>query len=88
MKYPKIPKSLEVGPHELKVLVGHIEDAGQFSFGDLEIRINSGLKPSAKWETLAHEMVEAANLVYELGLPHRSIQILGAAFAQMIKTAK
>jgi hypothetical protein len=88
MKFPHIPKSLTVGPHEIAVVRGPLEDAGQFSFGDLEIRINDGLKPSAQFETLTHEIFEAINLVYELGLPHRSIQILGAAMAQVIKSAK
>lgn len=88
MKSPKIPKVLQVGPHELRVVKGPIEDAGEYSFQDLEIRINSGLKPSAQYEVLMHEIAEAANHIYELNLPHRTIQILGAAFAQALLRAR
>lgn len=83
-----IPKRIEVGPHVLYVKIEPLENAGEYSFQDLEIRIQSFLKDSAQKETFWHEIAEAANHIYELNLPHRTIQILGAVIAQVMKSAK
>lgn len=87
MKFP-IPKTVEIGPHEISVSVTTIDEAGEFSPAELSIRINENLKPSVQLEVFAHEVAEAANWCYELNLPHRTIQILGAVYSQAIKSAR
>lgn len=88
MKF-KIPKEVDIGPHTIPVKIQHLDDnAGEYHFGDMEIRISDGMKETAQHETYWHEIVEAVNHIYELGLPHRSIQILGAGIAQAIKSSR
>lgn len=87
MKF-RIPKQIEVGPHEIAIKKCPLDNAGEYEFQTLEIRINKSLCDSAQKETFFHEVMEASNHIYELGLPHRTIQILGAAIAQVIKSAK
>lgn len=86
---PKIPKSVEVGPHKIKVILdSSIDEYGHFVYNDLIIRVHPKLAASVQEETFWHEVVEAINIVHELKLPHRTIQILGAAFLHAAKTAK
>lgn len=89
MKLPTSFKSTTCGPHTLVIKTKPLDNiAGEYSFQDLQIRINSSLLTSAQQETLFHEMVEAANHIYELNLSHNKIQILGAAMLQMVKALR
>jgi hypothetical protein len=63
---------------------------GECEFHDDEsmvIRIDPDLKDHAFIEVLFHEMIEAANGVFDLELPHPTIQTLGVAMAQCFPKA-
>ena len=86
----KLPKTITVGPHEYTVRsLEHLGDNfGECHYESLEILISAQSAPSVQEETLWHEVVEAMNHTYEMNLPHRTIQVLGAAFYQALKSAK
>lgn len=86
----KLPKQVEIGGHLIKVtevtgLASRHGECGSFQLSSLTIEIDKGLPDTLKEETLWHEIVEAINAIYELELPHRSIQILGVGIHQSSK---
>jgi hypothetical protein len=91
MKF-RIPKTIEVGPMTITVEFDDQisdEEYGEFRYDLARIAIDAKLRGKEQaLETFCHEFLEAANMVHEYNLPHRTIQSLGAAMAQMIKSAK
>lgn len=86
----KIPTIFDVG--SMTVTVVHSDEMddnfGEFKYSKAQVSLAEGLCPDLLLETFFHEAVEAANLIYELELPHAKIQILGAAIAQVIKSSR
>ena len=88
MKF-RIPKQYETGPHTITVQRCPLANAvGEFEPMALEERITPGIAEALAVETHIHEVIECANWLYELNLPHRTIQTLGAAIAQALKTGR
>jgi hypothetical protein len=61
-----LPKSIVIGGRKVRLqIVADLEDHGQFIYDDLLIRIDKDLlrKPREFYETLRHEVVEAALLI-------------------------
>lgn len=88
-----IPKQVIIGGHVISVrevpnLTGRHGECGSFQLTSLAIEIDDKLPASLKEETLMHEVIEAINAIYELELPHRSIQILGVALHQVQKNRR
>jgi hypothetical protein len=52
--------------------------------GDYDIRVSPHLKDPAFVEVTIHELIEAINMIYDLELPHSSIQTLGVALGQLM----
>lgn len=76
----KLPKFVYIGPHKIAVVADNtINEFGNFNYNELMIRIHPGAAIGVQMETLCHEIIEGVNIVYEMKLPHRTIQQLGAA---------
>lgn len=86
----KLPKSVRVGPHELTVIEtgAAMAEYGHFDYDDLAIRIRNNVSIGVQYETFWHEVVEGLNAVYELKLPHRTIQVIGASIYQALASIK
>jgi len=90
MKIPK--KWCRIGGHKIKVSYDktRCEDndaAGLFTRrGD--IILNPDQSKSQAEETFIHEAIEAANEMYELGLDHHRITVLGVAIHQALTDCK
>lgn len=83
-----IPPYVEIGGHHIPVEIGPCDsDAiGEFyHYKKWKIVIEGDMDVALTEETLIHEIIEVANHIYELNLPHRTIQTLGAAIHQGLK---
>ncbi len=58
---------------------------GEISFMQQKITIDSGIKPDKQEETLIHEIVEAINSSYAIGLEHDKLTVLAYALHQVLK---
>lgn len=77
--------TFDLGPYHIKVYRDDIEDFGEYSEADQEIRLNHNIaSQEALADTVIHECVEAVNAVYGLELGHPAIQTLGAGLSQML----
>ena len=84
----KLPKAINIGPHRIpikrvKSLHTTAEAYGLFDPNTMEILIDAGTTDSHQLEVLFHEIIEAANTMYEMGLDHRNIQTIGVVLAQV-----
>ena len=88
-----IPKKIKIGAKKYDVVRGdHMKDRGNTSpasvnFYDLKIWVSEKANDFNS-ECFMHEVVEAINYQYELGLPHNKITILGEVLYQIIKENK
>jgi hypothetical protein len=84
----KLPKHVQIGPHKIPVkrtksLHTTADAFGLFDPNTMEIQIDAGTTDSHQLEVLMHEIIEAANTMYEMGLEHRNIQTIGVVLAQV-----
>jgi hypothetical protein len=52
--------------------------------GDYKIIISDGLNDERFAEVTLHELIEAANMIYDLEMTHTQIQTLGVALAEVL----
>lgn len=72
-----------------RILKNREECWGMFrttSSGRHFIDIRANMAPTHAWETFLHELVEAANSIYELNLPHPKIATLSVCITQALLT--
>ena len=86
----KIPNKIQIGCYEYDVEMdknlGRNESVyGNFSQMELKIRIDSRSPEQQSEQTFIHEAIEAIDYVYNLGLPHHKIHILGITITDLIK---
>ena len=91
----QIPDTLKIGGHNYTVKSNPTcaMDDGSVSMGrhcgsQEIIEINPNYSPSAQANTLLHEIIEAVNWSYELGLEHNQITALDCALFQILKDNK
>jgi len=90
----RIPSSVTIGVHRFKVREGTEDETtahGRMGFFDCkkgEIVIAPGFPKPAQFETYIHELVEAVNWVYDLNLPHPTIQDLAIGMANAYVSGK
>lgn len=68
-------KEIKIAGYRVKILIdkklmGNEARLGEYSPFEQRIKIASGLTKQQKDETLIHEILEAINDIYELGLDH------------------
>lgn len=85
-----LPKKIQVAGHAIRVerpknLKAVNSEYGYFDPDTLTIYIDAGLEGDHEGELLFHELIEAANILFELSLPHQTIQILGVLLHQIAK---
>jgi hypothetical protein len=68
----------EVPPEELD------DDYGKFEPVKLRIKLRAGLSPSLAWTTLVHELIEALDEFYQLGLGETQIDVLAQGLVQAL----
>ena len=88
-----IPVSVKVGALIYQVrqesgLFGRHSKFGQHDFFRQEILLDADLPDRAKQSSLVHEIIEAINYNYELGLEHNKITTLETALYQILSDNK
>ncbi len=88
----KIPKEIRIGNYTIPIGFEDKETMttllGQFvpiyEKHSPRIRIRKGMGIQAEFETFIHEVIEGVESIYDIGLNHSQIQILGVALAQAL----
>jgi len=86
----RIPESVKIGGYMVTVrecegLYSDHEAIGQFVPRLQEIQMDPGLTQQQAEEVFIHEVLEAVNYFYKLGLKHSYIATLGVLLHQVIK---
>lgn len=86
----KLPKTLKVGGHTIKVTVYPLPDGvdGEFSTETNEIRISDRLAPSQIGATLLHEIMHAMNSEFDKDLEHIILESLSQQLYQVLHDNK
>lgn len=86
----KIPKSLKIGGHTIKVSVVPLPDGtdGEFSTATNEIRIADNLAESQAEVTLLHEIMHAINAQFDKDLEHIILESLSQQLYQVLHDNK
>ena len=85
-----VPAVVQVGGHNIGIFIDAQTDikliseqaVGLYLPVQKAIAIRTDLTEGSRGETYFHELMEAINDIYELGLKHRTIQTIGAALHQ------
>ena len=82
--------SVKVGGHQIEVIVRDAESVGSRDAGLANLRLNkiwvdARQNKSQREATLIHEIIEAINYHYELGLEHHKICTLETSIYQVLK---
>lgn len=84
----EIPDYLQIGGHSISVEitdgVWEHEASGLYFPATKEIKIEERIDREAQEEVFIHEVIEAINSIYDLGVPHPVIQTLGIAIHQAL----
>lgn len=85
----RIPKQVRVGAQTYSVeFDASIRDngvQGECNFRQLAIRLLDDRPPTRVQETFLHELIEALNYEYQVGLRHKQIADLGMAMYQVLR---
>ena len=88
----EIPKILKIGGHDYNIILNPIcrtDNAimccGMHKGAQELIEINPNYPPGTQASTLLHEIIEAINWTYEVGLEHRQISMLEETLYQVFK---
>jgi hypothetical protein len=91
----EIPETIKIGAHVFTVeMVQNLRNengggvCGMCNGAECRIRINPGYPQSTNEATLIHEVIEAINYLYELGLEHQQITSLEEVLYQVLKENK
>lgn len=77
---------IKIGGHQFTVdLIDGLADSGSTDTALNKILLNKNLSKSNQQSTVIHEILEAINSIYDLNLPHQTIQTLEAALYQIYK---
>lgn len=92
------PDQVQMGAHDIKV---HIHDkfifgttdgkhiVGKYVGRDHELHVvDDGAHKELSGETFVHELIEAANSIYQLNMDHRVIATLGVGLYQALSSGK
>lgn len=83
-----VPKAIKIAGHRIAIkrpknLKSVNSEYGYFDPDSMTIYIDAGVEGDHEGELFFHEAIEAANVLFELGLPHQTIQILGVVLHQI-----
>jgi len=77
---------IKIAGHHFTVdYIDGLADSGSTDFTDNKILINKNLSQSNKESVVIHECLEAISAIYDLNLPHQTIQTLEAAIYALYK---
>lgn len=77
---------IKIAGHHFTVdYVDGLADSGSTDTALNKILINKNLSKSNQESTVIHEIIEAINSIYDLNLPHQTIQTLEAALYAIYK---
>jgi len=84
----KLPKTIPIVGHLITVkrrknMQTQNDSWGMFDVSTMEILIDADLKGTIMWETFWHEVIEAMNHFCEVGIEHKSIQVMGMILQQV-----
>jgi hypothetical protein len=84
----RIPKDVQVGP-QIFTVVEEMGMLGRGSAGEMDpvqskILLEAQLVPTRKVRTFTHEVLEAMNSVWDVGLKHHQIDLLASAWVLFI----
>ena len=83
-----IPGSIRIGPFDIKVRMLDeklMESTGEYLPYFKEMHLDETRPEDVTQETFVHEVIEAINRHYEVGLEHKQITVLGMALSQVIR---
>ena len=89
-----IPRFVTMGGHRISVRFADDNEttrhgiAGFFDYKVPEIVIGKSAPPSQREETFIHELIECADWLYGLNIPHGQIQDLGIGLHQALTTGE
>ena len=84
-----IPKKVRVGAQSYKVVIS--KEVGQYGrYGEcdstrVEIRLDADSATQRQEQTLIHELFEAVNFEFAVGLKHHQIELLEVAMCQIVR---
>ena len=87
----QLPENLMIGGHRYTIkTLDMVNTEGNANLGEQHpssctIRINSKMAETQLWATLLHEIIEALNADYAMGLEHPQIQQLESALFQVLE---
>ena len=87
----RIPQQTQMAGLEIQIIRGEAlvsvaECCGQWRGGEQRILIDSSLPRESQENTYIHELIEAANMLGEIGLKHRKIEALAGLLHQALTT--
>jgi hypothetical protein len=82
----KIKNTIRIAGRDFTIeYVKGLPDDGSTDFATNRILIRDELTADNKQSTVLHEIIEALNGIYDLNLPHQTIQTLEAGIFQIYK---
>ncbi len=87
MKLP-IPDKFRLGPFDVRVKwysPEELKDLGSFVPYKSLIQMDNDISEDREQELFLHEIMEAINHHYEVGLEHKQITVIAVAIAQVIR---
>jgi hypothetical protein len=88
----KIPRQVSIGPYTFDIsFVEHLRGGkkealrGQWRFDPLAIYIDNEYKPKARFETFIHEIVDASDSLFNLGLNHHQVIVISSSVTQALE---
>lgn len=85
----KIPKKIKISGHVLKIKevaeLDNNQNLGRYTMSKNEILLDKNSDVQQKESTFFHEIIEALNSMYEIGLKHRDISTLENSLYQVLK---
>lgn len=88
----RIPDKVKIGGLTLKVqfkpIAADRDNFGEISFINQTITIDPDVPPDKQEDTLVHEILEAINGYYGIGLEHGKLLVMGRVLYQVLKDNK
>lgn len=85
----KIPENIKIGGFNCPIIYKKLDEKrGEYEPELKVIHLDTRNKKQIMESTFIHECIEAINEIYQLNLPHKSIDILEAGIYQIFKDNK
>lgn len=77
----KIPKKINIAGIDIRIVFNQLDGiCGEYIHAKSLIKIDPTIEKSLQVSTFIHEVTEAINIIYDVGLEHHQVLLIEAAF--------